>query len=35
MCNSNGFLSFQDKETAELFLENFRDLIEQAKPLMS
>ena len=35
MCNSNEFLSFQDKETAELFLENFRDLIEQAKPLMS
>ena len=33
--NSNEFLSFQDKETAELFLENFRDLIEQAKPLMS
>ena len=29
------FLSFQDRETAELFLENFRDLIEQAKPLMS
>jgi hypothetical protein len=29
------FLSFQDKETAELFLENFKDLIEQAKPLMS
>lgn len=29
------FLSFQDKETAELFLENFRDLIETAKPLMS
>jgi hypothetical protein len=29
------FLSFQDEETAELFLENFRDLIEEAKPLMS
>lgn len=29
------FLSFQDRKTAELFLENFRDLIEQAKPLMS
>ena len=29
------FLSFQDIETAELFLKNFRDLIEQAKPLMS
>ena len=35
MCNSNEFISFQDRETAELFLENFRDLIEQAKPLMS
>jgi hypothetical protein len=33
--SSNEFLSFQDEETAELFLENFRDLIEQAKPLMS
>lgn len=31
----NHFLSFQDKETAELFLENFRDLIDKAKPLMS
>jgi hypothetical protein len=29
------FLSFQDKETRDLFLENFRYLIEQAKPLMS
>jgi hypothetical protein len=29
------FLSFKDKETADLFLENFRDLIEKAKPLMS
>jgi len=29
------FLSFQDTKTAELFLENFRDLIEKAKPLMS
>jgi hypothetical protein len=29
------FLSFQSKEIAEQFLENFRDLIEQAKPLMS
>lgn len=29
------FLSFQDAETRDLFLENFRDLIEQAKPLMS
>lgn len=29
------FLSFQSKEIAEEFLENFRDLIEQARPLMS
>lgn len=29
------FLSFQDAETRDLFLENFKDLIEQAKPLMS
>jgi hypothetical protein len=29
------FLSFQSKEIAEQFLENFRDLIEQAKPLIS
>lgn len=28
------FLSFKDKKTAELFLENFRELIEQAKPLL-
>jgi hypothetical protein len=28
------FLSFQDRETRDLFLENFKDLIEQAKPLM-
>ena len=33
--NINYFLSFQDQETCNLFLENFRDLIEQAKPLMS
>ena len=32
---SSTFLSFQDEETRDLFLENFRDLIEQAKPLMS
>jgi hypothetical protein len=32
---SNHFLSFQDKETRDLFIENFKDLIEQAKPLMS
>jgi hypothetical protein len=29
------FLAFQDKETRDLFLENFKDLIEQTKPLMS
>lgn len=29
------FLSFQDAKTRDLFLENFRDLIEKAKPLMS
>jgi hypothetical protein len=29
------FLSFRDAETRDLFLENFKDLIEQAKPLMS
>lgn len=28
------FLTFQDSETRDLFLENFRDLIEKAKPLM-
>jgi hypothetical protein len=28
------FLAFKDQETAELFLENFRELIEQAKPLL-
>ena len=33
--NTSFFLSFQDRETAELFLENFKDLIEKAKPLMS
>jgi hypothetical protein len=33
--HTNHFLSFQDEKTAELFLENFRDLIEKAKPLMS
>lgn len=32
---STAFLSFKDAETRDLFLENFRDLIEQAKPLMS
>jgi viroplasmin and RNaseH domain-containing protein len=29
------FLSFQSKEIAKEFLDNFKDLIEQAKPLMS
>lgn len=29
------FLSFQDEKTRDLFLENFRDLIEKAMPLMS
>lgn len=28
-------LSFQDEETAILFLKNFRDLIEKASPLLS
>jgi hypothetical protein len=28
------FLAFKDQETAELFLENFRELIKQAKPLL-
>ena len=28
------FLSFQSKETAELFLDNFRDLIEKAGDLI-
>jgi hypothetical protein len=28
------FLAFKDEETAELFLENLRQLIEQAKPLL-
>ena len=31
----NYFLSFQSEEIAEQFLENFRELIEKAKPLMS
>lgn len=29
------FLSFQSEEIRDLFLENFRELIEKAKPLMS
>jgi hypothetical protein len=32
---TNTFLSFQDGETAMLFRDNFRSLIEEAKPLMS
>jgi hypothetical protein len=28
------FLVFKDEETAELFIENFKELIEQAKPLL-
>ena len=28
------FLVFKDEETAELFIENFTELIEQAKPLL-
>lgn len=31
----NSFLSFQSFQIRDLFLKNFRDLIEQAKPLMS
>jgi hypothetical protein len=34
-CNINYFLSFQSEEIAKQFLENFRDLIEKARPLMS
>jgi hypothetical protein len=34
-CHTAHFLSFQSKEIASQFLENFRDLIKQAKPLMS
>lgn len=32
---NNSFFSFQDAETRDLFLENFRDLIEKAKPLFT
>jgi hypothetical protein len=35
LSHTNHFLSFEDRKTAGLFLENFRDLIEKAKPLMS
>ncbi len=34
-CERNYFLTFQSIAIAEQFLENFRDLIEQARPLMS
>jgi hypothetical protein len=33
--NASVFLSFQDEETRDLFLENFKELIETAKTLMS
>jgi len=32
--NSRTFLSFKDEEIRNLFLENFKELIEQAKPLI-
>lgn len=32
--NSSNFLSFQYPEIRDLFLENFKDLIEQASPLL-
>ena len=34
VCSSRAFLAFQDGETAELFIENFKDLINQAAPLL-
>ena len=34
-CNTSQFLSFQSAEVRDEFLENFRDLILTAKPLMS
>jgi hypothetical protein len=33
--DERNFLSFQDRKTSELFVQNFRRLIEEAKPLMS
>lgn len=33
-CYTNFFFSFKDKETAELFLKNFADYIEKARPLL-
>jgi len=32
--NTHKFLAFKDEKTRDLFLENFRDLIETAKPLL-
>jgi hypothetical protein len=32
--STRNFLTFKDQETAVLFLENFRELIETAKPLL-
>jgi len=32
--NNHNYLSFQDRPTAELFLNNFKDLIEEASPLL-
>jgi hypothetical protein len=34
-CSTSYFFSFQSIEIAEQFLENFRELIEKARPLMS
>jgi hypothetical protein len=34
-CSTNYFFSFQTREITKQFLENFRDLIEKARPLMS
>jgi hypothetical protein len=34
-CHTSYFLSFQSKGIAQQFLENFRDLIEKAKPLIN
>ena len=34
LSSTDCFLSFQSEEVRDLFLKNFRDLIEQAKPLM-
>jgi hypothetical protein len=35
LISSNKFLSFLDEKTRDLFLENFRDLILKAKPLIN